>query len=76
MARLIIPGFVVPGPPTDFDRIGYPWLLAYWGGARRPLWWRTGRRMYGVLLPRWVKVKYGLGGDDAGHQRIPGAPNA
>lgn len=80
MRRLETPGFFVPDPPTDFDRVGMPWLLAYRGGARRPLWWHAGPRKFGLILPRWVKIKYGLGGENAGSttrpERAPGGPDA
>jgi len=43
-------------PLTPRDRILYPWLIAYRGGARRPLWGPTGGGRCRVIVPKWVKV--------------------
>jgi len=61
-------------PLTPRDRILYPWLIAYRGGARRPLWCPMGGGAYRVIVPKWVKVPK-ESEDDPGPQPISGEPD-
>jgi len=62
-------------PLTPRDRILYPWLIAYRGGARRPLWQVTGGGAYCIMVPKWVKVPK-ESEDDPGLQPLSGEPDA
>jgi hypothetical protein len=62
---MAIGGFHRAPPLTPRDRILYPWLIAYRGGARRPLWGPTGGGTYRVIVPKWVIPK------DTGTGEVP-----
>jgi hypothetical protein len=72
---MAIGGFHKAPPLTPRDRILYPWLIAYRGGARRPLWGPTGGGRYRVIVPKWVKVPK-ESKDDPGLQPTSEDPDA
>ena len=62
-------------PLTPRDRILYPWLIAYRGGARQPLWGPAGEGRYRIEVPKWAKVPK-ESEDDPGLQPVSGEPDA
>lgn len=72
---MAIGGFYKAPLLTPRERIVYSWLIAYRGGARRPLWASVGGGRYRVIVPKWVKVPK-ESKDDPGLQPTSGGPDA